>query len=76
MSRLYDPEPPITVVVDDQGRPATVTRQRHESVREGVNRWRVDDDWWRVQISRTYYGVVTPAMLLEVRRNDRAEWLI
>jgi hypothetical protein len=48
VSRLYDPEPPITVEVDDQGRPAAVTWQRREPVREVVNRW-------RVPISRMYW---------------------
>ncbi len=33
---------------------------RTEPVREVVNRWRVDDDWGRVPISRTYYTVATP----------------
>ena len=62
MSRLYDPEPPITVEVDSPGRPAALTWQRREPVREVVNRWRVDDDWWRVPISRTYYTVTTSTM--------------
>ncbi len=35
-------------------------------MREVVNRWRVDDDWWRVPISRMYYLVTTPTMLLEI----------
>ena len=75
MSRLYDPEPPITVEVDNQGRPAALTWQPREPVREVVNRWRVDDDWWRVPISRTYCTVTTPTMLLEVYRDDRAgDW--
>ena len=35
----------------------------------------MDDDWWRVPISRTYYTVITPTMLLEVYRDDRAgDW--
>jgi hypothetical protein len=72
VSRLYDPEPPITVEVDNQRRPAAVTWQRREPVREVANRWRVDDDWWRVPISRTYYRVITPTMVLEIFRDDRA----
>jgi hypothetical protein len=44
VSRLYDPEPPITVEVDNQGRPTTVTWQQREPVREEVNRWRVVDN--------------------------------
>jgi len=77
VSRLYDPEPPITVEVGDQGRPAAVTWQRREPVREVVNRWRVDDDWWRVPISRTYYMVRTPTAMLEVYRDDRTgDWYL
>jgi hypothetical protein len=46
-------------------------------VREVVNRWRVDDDWWRVPISRTYYTVTTPTMLLDVYRDDIAgDWYL
>ncbi len=52
--------------LDDQGRTSAVTWQRREPVREVVNRWRVDDDWWRVPISRMYWVVTTPTMLLEV----------
>ena len=66
MSRLYDPDPPISVEVDNQGRPAALTWQHREPVREVVNRWRVDDVRWRVPISRTYYTVITPTMLLEI----------
>ncbi len=71
MSRLYDPEPPITVEVDPDGRPAAVTWQRRQPVREVVNRWRVDDDWWRVPISRMYWVVTTPTMLLEIYEDLR-----
>jgi hypothetical protein len=77
VGRLYDPDPPITVEVDNQGRPAAVTWQRREPVREVVNRWRVDDDWWRIPNSRTYYTVITPTMLLEIFRDDIAgDWYL
>ena len=46
-------------------------------MREVVNRWRVDDDWWRVPISRTYYTVRTPTAMLEVYRDDRTgDWYL
>ncbi len=77
MGKLYDPEPGIQVEVDARGRPATLSWQTREPVREVVNRWRVDDDWWRVPISRTYYTVTTPPALLEIYRNDRAgDWYL
>ena len=37
-----------------------------------VNGWRVDNEWWRVPISRTYYTVITPTMKLEIYRDDIA----
>ena len=37
-----------------------------------MNRWRIDDDWCRVPISRTYYTVITPPRKPEVYRDDRA----
>ena len=52
--------------VDNQGRPAALTWQRRELVRQVVNRWRVDDGWWRVAISRTYYTVITPTMKVAI----------
>ena len=66
MGRLYDPEARISFEVDDQGQPATLVWKQREPVRDVVNRWRVDDDWWRVPISRTYYTVRTPTALLEI----------
>jgi hypothetical protein len=44
VSTLYDPEPPITVEVDEHGHPASVSWQRREPEREVVHRWRMDDD--------------------------------
>ena len=57
MSRLYAPEPSITVDVDIDRRPAAVNCARAELVQEVVDRWWVDDDWCRVPISQTYYTV-------------------
>ena len=77
MSRLYDPEPPITVEVDDQGQPTALTWKQREPVREVVNRWRVDDDWWRVPISRMYWVVATPTLLVEIYEDLRTgDWYL
>jgi hypothetical protein len=77
VGKLYDPEPGIKVETDEQGRPAALAWQTREPVREVINRYRVDDDWWRVPISRTYYTVRTPTALLEVYRDDRAgDWCL
>ena len=52
-----------------------LTWHHTEPEREGVNRWRVDDAWRRVPISRTYYTDRMPTALLEVYRDDRAgDW--
>jgi len=77
VGKLYDPEPGIQVEVDDKGRPAALIWQRREPVREVINRWWVDDDWWRVPISRMYWVVATPTMLLEIYEDLRTgEWYL
>ncbi len=77
MSRLYDPEPPITVEADNEGRPAAVVWDRTKPVREVTNRWHVDHDWWRVPISRTNCTVRTPTALLEVYSDERSgDWYL
>ena len=77
MGKLYDPEPGIQVEVNNQGRPSALTWQRREPVREVINRWRVDDDWWRVPISRMYWVVTTPTMLLEIFEDVRTgDWYL
>ncbi len=68
MSRLPETPTPLKVRVNGHSQPARLTwpSGRHERVVEVVHRWRVDDDWWRVPINRTYYKVLTPTRLLEV----------
>jgi hypothetical protein len=50
------------VVVDGDGTPVTVTveksRARAKRVTVVRERWRIDDEWWRHQISREYLTVV------------------
>lgn len=37
----------------------------------------MDYDRWRAPISQTYYTVLTPTMMLEVYRDDRAgDWCL
>ncbi len=77
MGGLYDPSPAITVEIDDQDRPSALAWKQREPVREVVNRWRVHDDWWRVPISRMYYLVMTPTMLMEIYEDLRTgDWYI
>ena len=77
MARRDLGNPGATISCDHKGRPAAVTRQTRKPVREVINRWRVDDEWWRVPISRTYYTIITATMLLEVYRDDIAgDWYL
>jgi hypothetical protein len=50
----------VRVVVDGCGRPTSVFSERSQrelSVAEILDRWRIDDEWWRKEISRLYYHV-------------------
>jgi len=63
---------PILVEADERGRPVRVMRraefgvrnrgrpspQQGEGVRAILERWRIDDEWWRREISRMYFQVV------------------
>ena len=56
MRSPYDPES-IEVIVPE-GRPKAVKyRTRLLQVKEVLNIWRIDDEWWRNPISRLYYTV-------------------
>ena len=47
---------PIQVAVDEDGRPARVVRGGHPvAVAAITDTWRLDDEWWRDEISRLYY---------------------
>ena len=50
----YHPEP-IRVVARD-GLPVMVqVRKRNLRVREIMNTWRIEEEWWRAPISRLYF---------------------
>jgi len=56
MRSPYDPEP--IEVVAPKGTPRAVTfRRRLMQVKEVLNVWRIDDEWWRKPISRLYYSL-------------------
>ncbi len=50
---------PTRVVADSESRPVRVESRGDwrevTSIRES---WRIDDEWWRMTISRVYYAVV------------------
>ena len=48
----------IEVATHDSGEPAVVIRNgRRGRVAAVLNSWRIDDEWWREQISRRYFRV-------------------
>ena len=49
---------PTAVEVDSAGVPtAVLVRGRLRSVLAVSDRWRIDDEWWRTEISRDYYAI-------------------
>ena len=65
----------VTVRLDEHGAPTHLrfpgkTARRVESVRE---RWRIDDEWWREQISRDYLAVVLDDGRMVVLYHDLAD---
>jgi hypothetical protein len=49
----------VRVRTDASGEPVAVQGRRGSRMVEGVReRWRIDDEWWRVPISRLYYALV------------------
>jgi hypothetical protein len=60
-SRLVPLDEPraVEVRVDDRGVPVAVASERRflavEAVRES---WRIDDEWWRRPITRSYHDLV------------------
>lgn len=52
----YQPEP--AQVIDRDGRPlALVHKGRRTRVSGIANTWRIDEEWWREEISRLYFLV-------------------
>lgn len=54
---LHAPRP-VPVAADQRGRPVAVGLAASRSpirVTEVLDRWRIDDEWWRKEISRLYY---------------------
>ena len=49
---------PIQVEADARGYPVRVDLARHAiSVVQVLDRWRIDDEWWRKEIARMYFRV-------------------
>lgn len=55
LSPLYAPQA-VEVETGVDGAPcAVVLRRRRVAVTAVVDSWRIDDEWWREEISRRYY---------------------
>ena len=47
---------PVGVLADETGTPSAVTvGSRRVAVTAVLDSWRIDDEWWREEISRRYY---------------------
>jgi hypothetical protein len=49
---------PLRVDPDDEGSPQAVYSKRRLPVASVCDQWRVDDEWWRSEVSRSYYQTV------------------
>jgi hypothetical protein len=74
--RPIDLPRPVRVRTDGSGQPVAVHGRRGpvriEAIREA---WRIDDEWWRIPVSRSYFQVVLeggrPLLLFHDRVEDR-----
>lgn len=71
MSRFWSEGLPITVLVDELATPTAFfwRRQRHTVV-QIVERWRVDEGWWKRRAWREYFQLVTRSGLLVLIYHD------
>ena len=61
LRRINIPEP-ISVEEDAYGLPLAVRSKRQEVITGIIDRWRLDDEWWRTEpVSRLYYSVLLAA---------------
>jgi len=72
MTRFWPDGRPITVTGDGQGLPLRFIwqGQTHQVV-EITHRWRVDLEWWRQRVWRTYFKLRTDTGLLVIIYYDR-----
>ncbi len=65
--RAVNEPQPVTVELDENGQPAAIRRSKDNGggqettaavVEAVLETWRIDDEWWRKLISRSYYAVI------------------
>jgi len=77
MSRFWPDGVPITVTCDDLATPVALTWEGHRHlVSQIIERWRVDEGWWKRRIWREYFQLVTRSGLLILIYHDvrSGEW--
>ena len=58
MSKAGPYEPEAIDVIDGEGRPLAVAyKKRRLRVASIVDAWRIDEEWWREEVSRLYFLV-------------------
>jgi len=58
LSPLKEPRP-VAVATDESGEPvAVVLGERRLAVERVEDVWRIDDEWWREEVSRLYYRLL------------------
>ncbi len=50
---------PVLVEEDSHGLPVAVRTKHRQTIIANLDRWRIDDEWWRNEpVSRLYYAVL------------------
>jgi len=68
---------PVRVEEDSSGLPVAVNTSRRKPIAAIEDRWRLDDEWWRLEpVSRLYYAVMLTSGQRMVLYKDIAggEW--
>jgi hypothetical protein len=77
VSRFWPDGLPIVVMCDELATPLAFAWEGHRHVVEQiVERWRVDEGWWRRRVWREYFQLVTRSGLLVLIYHDvrASEW--
>ncbi|MCJ7490955.1 MAG: hypothetical protein MUP15_02170, partial [Dehalococcoidia bacterium] len=70
---------PVVVATDESGEPvAVVLGGRRLAVERVEDVWRIDDEWWREEVSRLYYRLLLEdGRALTVYRDlDKGSWFL
>jgi hypothetical protein len=71
MSRFWPDGLPIAVACDELATPSAFAWQGHRhSVATILERWRVDESWWRRRVWREYFTLITRSGLLVLIYHD------